>query len=486
MTYCGCPPHSFLEVPMRQGVLLITYPDSLGANLRELETILSKQYRNAISAVHILPFFPSSGDRGFAPLSYEQVDPAFGTWDDIEHLGRQYDLVFDYMINHISRKSPLVEAYEKEGANKDLFIDYENFWGGSPTKEQVDKIYKRKPKAPYTEIRYASKETRKLWCTFSDEQIDLNVQTSAGLSLMEENLKLLASHSAKLIRLDAFAYAIKKKETNCFFVEPETWDLLQRCKQCLQPAGCSVLPEVHEHYSLQCKMAAKGYPVYDFALPMLVLHALYFHQTRYLKHWFSLCPRNQYTTLDTHDGIGVVDVEGLLPPKDIQETIEHLYAHGANVKRAYSSEQYNNLDIYQINCTYYSALGNDDRAYLLSRAIQFFSPGVPQVYYVGMLAGSNDLSLLEQTKEGRNINRHYYTKEEVDEQLERPVVQALRRLMELRTNHPAFQGSFSMDEEDERDLTLCYTHEKESLCLKADLQTYSFTIEDKAQVLMRQ
>jgi sucrose phosphorylase len=174
---------------------------------------------------------------------------------------------------------------------------------------------------------------------------------------------------------------------------------------------------------------------------MLVLHALYSGKGEWLLHWLEICPRKQFTTLDTHDGIGVVDVKGLLPDEEIEFTRDMLYKRGANVKSKYSSAEYNNLDIYQINCTYYSALGNDDRSYLLARAIQFFAPGIPQVYYVGLLAGENDIELLERTKEGRNINRHNYTEEEVVQETNRSVVKAIFELCRLRNSHPAFGGS---------------------------------------------
>lgn len=181
-----------------------------------------------------------------------------------------------------------------------------------------------------------------------------------------------------------------------------------------------------------------------FALPMLLIHALYYGKTEYLKHWLAICPRKQFTTLDTHDGIGVVDVKDLLPDEEIERTKEDIFKFGANVKKIYNTAAYNNLDIYQVNCSYYSALGDDDAAYLLARAVQFFAPGIPQVYYVGMLAGKNDLKLLEETKVGRNINRHYYTKEEIAEEVTRPVVKALLSLMEFRNTHPAFDGTFDI------------------------------------------
>ncbi|HEX3075695.1 MAG TPA: sucrose phosphorylase, partial [Lachnospiraceae bacterium] len=232
-------------------------------------------------------------------------------------------------------------------------------------------------------------------------------------------------HGAAIIRLDAFAYATKKAGTSCFFIEPEVWNLLKECEGVLDEYDVSILPEIHEHYTMQQKIADKDFYVYDFALPMLLINALYYGNSSYIKNWLTICPRKQFTTLDTHDGIGVVDVRDLLPDEEIDRTKEDIFKFGANVKKIYNTAAYNNLDIYQINCTYYSALGDDDMAYLIARAVQFFAPGIPQVYYVGMLAGRNDLKLLEETKVGRNINRHYYSVEEIEDEVQRPVVQKL-------------------------------------------------------------
>ena len=187
-------------------------------------------------------------------------------------------------------------------------------------------------------------------------------------------------------------------------------------------------------------MAEKGYRVYDFALPMLLLHALFTGETKNLAHWLNICPRNQFTTLDTHDGIGVVDVRGLLTDEQIDRTKEIIYAKNPLSQKLVTTAAYKSLDIYQINCSYYSALGNNDAAYLLARAVQMFAPGIPQVYYVGMLAGENDIELVEATKNGRDINRHSYTVEEISREVKRPVVRALFNLMKFRNDFPAFQG----------------------------------------------
>ena len=428
--------------------MLITYSDSMGKNLKELDELLETYFKKAVGGVHILPFFPSSGDRGFAPMDYHKVEPAFGDWADVERLAEHYYLMFDYMINHISAQSEYYKDFlQKKDASeyRDLFLRYKDFWeNGEPTEEQVDAIYKRKPRAPYVEAHFADGSTEKVWCTFDEEQIDINCKSETAKKFLRDNLTDLCRHGAALIRLDAFAYATKKAGTSCFFIEPDVWELLQECEDIVAPYGVALLPEIHEHYTMQKKIAGQDYYVYDFALPMLLINAIYYGNTEYLKHWLAICPRKQFTTLDTHDGIGVVDVKDLLPDEEIERTKEDIFRYGANVKKIYNTAAYNNLDIYQVNCSYYSALGDDDDAYLLARAVQFFAPGIPQVYYVGLLAGRNDLKLLEETKVGRNINRHYYTKDEVAREVKRPVVKGLLELMEFRNTHPAFGGSFTL------------------------------------------
>lgn len=461
--------------------VLITYADSLGNNLKELEEAVEKHFSKAVGGIHILPFFPSSGDRGFAPIVYDKVDEAFGNWADIARLSEKYYLMFDYMINHISARSPYYQDFLKNKEASpywELFIRFSEFWkGGEPTKQEEALIYKRKPKTPCTEAHFADGSVEKVWCTFDEEQIDINCQTPVAKKFIQEQLRFLCEHGAALIRLDAFAYAIKKAGSNCFFVEPEIWELLGDCKEVTASYGALLLPEIHEHYTIQQKIADKGYYVYDFALPMLLINSIYFGKTAYLKHWLEICPRKQFTTLDTHDGIGIVDVKDLLPDEEIERTKEGIFQYGANVKKVYNTAAYHNLDIYQVNCTYYSALGDNDDAYLLARAVQFFAPGIPQVYYVGLLAGKNDLELLEKTKVGRNINRHYYLKDEIAAECERPVVKKLLRLMEFRNTHPAFQGNFKLESSDEHTLHIVRENGMESACLRADFLNKSFEIQ---------
>jgi sucrose phosphorylase len=281
-------------------------------------------------------------------------------------------------------------------------------------------------------------------------------------------------------------YAIKKPGTSCFML-PETFAFIDRFAAQARALGIEVLVEIHSYYRKQVEIAARVDWVYDFALPPLVLHALYFGTARWLRDWIAIRPRNALTVLDTHDGIGIIDIgadpadragrPGLVPPAELDRMVEiiHEKSHGAS--RLATGAAASNLDLYQVNCTFYEALGRDDNAYLLARAIQFFLPGIPQVYYVGLLAGLNDVGLLEKSGVGRDINRHYYTPAEVRAQLERPVVRSLCELIRVRNSHPAFNGEFTLPESPPGRLRLRWQAGHQWIELDADLATREWRLE---------
>ncbi len=431
-------------------VMLITYADSMGSNLKELESALEKYFRGAVKGIHILPFFPSSGDRGFAVIEYDRVDPAFGNWSDIDRLAEKYTLAADFMLNHVSIRSAEFQDYMEKGDAsefRNMFIHWNAFWpNGEPTEEEFNAMYLRRPGGPTKEFTRADGKVVKLWNTFFAEQVDIDPYAKATQDYYQRNLGRIAGH-VPLIRFDAFAYATKRPGTSCFFVEPDVWNVLDIAMKPLRDTGTQMLAEIHENYTIQKKMAERGYWVYDFALPMLLLHSVYSGRTDRLIHWLEICPRNQYTTLDTHDGIGVVDVAGLLDDDEIDLVVDNVdrilepakpfFPTGYMVRSGGKARRY------QMRCTYYSALNCNDAAYLLTRAVQFFTPGIPQVYYVGMLAGENDITLLRSGGEGRSINRHNFTLEEIDAAVKKPVVQKLLKLMRFRNDYNVFDGEFS-------------------------------------------
>ncbi|MCH3944030.1 MAG: alpha-amylase family glycosyl hydrolase [Atopobiaceae bacterium] len=181
-------------------IMLITYADSLGKDLAELDEVLETHFDKAVGGVHILPFFPSSADRGFAPMRYDVVDERFGTWDDVRRIGESRYLMFDFMINHISRHSPYFQDFlerKDDSEFADFFIRYKDFWpGGEPTQQQVDLIYKRKPRAPYVDAEFADGTSEKVWCTFGEEQIDINVRSERAQRFFRETLSNMAANNA--------------------------------------------------------------------------------------------------------------------------------------------------------------------------------------------------------------------------------------------------------------------------------------------------
>jgi sucrose phosphorylase len=249
------------------------------------------------------------------------------------------------------------------------------------------------------------------------------------------------------------------------------------------------LPEVHSHYSEQRRLAdTPGVDfVYDSQLPLLVLHTLFTGNTAALTNWIAIRPTNCVTTLDTHDGLPIPDVEDLLTPQEIDDTVAILRSHGGRDAMRAASATSDKKKLYQVDCTYYSALGENDDAYITARAIQFFLPGIPQVYYVGLLAGSNDTELVAKTSVSRDINRHTYTNTEISTNIKRPVVQRLFTLIKLRNSHKAFNGDFTLTQKNPNTLTMRWELDTHFCELTTNCKTHTsnikFTISDKVKTM---
>jgi sucrose phosphorylase len=443
---------------MRNCVHLVTYANRLGGNrLEDLQRLLDGPLKGIFGGVHILPFFyPIDGtDAGFDPIDHLAVDSRVGTWGNISALGGMLEITADLIVNHISSRSRQFQDFLKNSQQSPysgMFLTFGSVFPNGATEEDLLRIYRPRPGLPFTTITLSNGQKSMLWTTFTSQQIDLNVRHLQGDAYWKAILQRFQEHGIKTIRLDAVGYAIKKPGTSCFMI-PETFDFIDELTAYSKSLGLEVLVEIHTYYRQQIEIARRVDRVYDFALPPLILHALFNKTARYLKDWLAISPRNAVTVLDTHDGIGVIDIgaaaddpesPGLIPTEAIAALVETIHEKSAGQSRKATGSVASNLDLYQINCTYYDALGRNDRDYLIARAIQFFAPGIPQVYYVGLLAGTNDMKLLQETQVGRDINRHYYAGEEVREALARPVVQDLLKLIRFRNEHPAFQGTFSL------------------------------------------
>ena len=466
---------------------LLTYPDSLGGDLASIDRLLDGPLAGLFTGVHVLPPFPSSGDRGFAPFTYRQIDPRFGTWADIERIGRTHDVVLDVMINHISRASEEFGDFTRRGRaspSADLFITLDKIWpSGNAPADDLARIFLRRPKTAFTTVEIEeTQEVETVWATFGtadwSEQIDLDVTSSATRELIASWLRGFADHGVRVVRLDAIGFVIKKPATSCFMVEPEIWDFLGWISGVASSLGLVVLPEVHDRYATHERLAAHGFWTYDFVMPGLVFDAFLTGDASVLGKHLARTPRRQFTMLDCHDGIPVrPDLDGILPAERMVALADHVVARGGNVSRIHSTAHHDEagVDVHQLNCTYYSALGEDDDRYVAARAIQLFARGVPQVYHVGLLAGANDHAAVERTGEGRAINRHDYTADEIDAALRRPVVRRILELVRLRKTHPAFEGDLTVEAEGSR-LRMTWVTAAASISLQVDLVDGSLTI----------
>lgn len=457
---------------------LLTYPNSLGGSLSRLTALLDGPLAGLFEGVHVLPPFPSSGDRGFAPLTYHEIDPRFGSWEDIRQLAERHDVVLDLMINHLSRQSPEFQDFERRGRTSpfaDLFITIDKVWpDGDPPQADIDLIFLRKPDSPFSTITIRETgERERVWTSFGSadwsEQVDLDVTAQTTRALIRDWLRSFAARGVRIVRLDAVGYVVKKPGTSCFMVEPEIYEFLDWVTEEAGAFGLTVLPEVHDAYPTHQRLSAHGMWTYDFVLPGLVLHALETGEAGRLAAHLREMPDRVFTTLDCHDGIPVrPDLDGILSPAEMRSLATLVERRGGNVNRILSSSHAGGVDVHQLNCTYYSALGGDDDRYLAARAVQLFARGVPQVYYVGLLAGANDRQAFEQTGEGRAVNRHDFTSSEVQGELQRPVVRQLLDLIRLRNTHPAFDGALEVAQPSDSRLRLTWQAAASSCSLDVD------------------
>ena len=444
---------------MRNKVHLITYVDRLGGGgIHDLQELLSGPLKGVFGAVHLLPFYdPIDGaDAGFDPIDHTRVDPRLGGWRDIAQLAGTVDITADVIVNHVSDRSAQFLDFARHGgasAFRGLFLTRDTVFPHGASDAELAAIYRPRPGQPFVEVTLQTGEKVVLWATFTEHQLDIDVQHALGQDYLDRVLRTLSGNGVSMVRLDAVGYAIKKPGTSCFML-PETFDFISEIAAQAAALGIEVLVEIHSYFQRQVEIAKHVDRVYDFALPPLVLHAFAFNTAEYLKNWIAIRPNNAVTVLDTHDGIGIVDIgadpldraryPGLVPPEQIDALVEHIHRASGGASRRATGAAASNLDLYQVNCTFFDAMGRDERRYLLARAIQFFLPGIPQVYYVGLLAGHNDVQLLERSGVGRDINRHYFSRTEIASQLERPVVQDLIGLIRLRNEHRAFSGSFHL------------------------------------------
>jgi len=272
-------------------------------------------------------------------------------------------------------------------------------------------------------------------------QMDLNIKSPLVWEYYEDTLKKLAGYGAEIIRLDAFAYAPKEPGSKNFLNDPGTWDLLGGIKELADKYGLTLLPEIHSRYEekIHEKLSNEGYMTYDFFLPGLIIDAMERNTNEFLIKWIGDMQEKGMRVvnmLGCHDGIPLLDLKGLLTDEQIQSLIDTVVKRGGYVKDLHGKKNM----YYQVNATYYSALGEDDAKLLLARAIQIFMPGKPQVWYLDLLAGKNDHAAVEKAGPAghKEINRTNLTMEQAFKELDKDVVRKQILMLRFRNSFPAF------------------------------------------------
>lgn len=323
-------------------------------------------------------------------------------------------------------------------------------------------------------------------------QMDVNAKSELVWEFYEETLAKVANYGCKILRLDAFAYLHKEIGQSNFFNKPGTWNYLERIKDIATKNKLIVLPEIHAEYGLNLhdEVAKEGYQIYDFFLPGLMIHTLEKGSNIALLKWATEIKEKGYQTvnmLGCHDGIPVLDLKGkelngiyhkgLLTDEEIEFVMETILERGGKVKNLYDATG-NKISYYQINATFFSALGENENKLVLARALQLFMPGIPQVWYLDLFAGKNNNEAANKggSSSHKEINRTSLNVSEIENGLKRKVVANQLQLMRLRNTSKAFLGKMTIHDSLEKEISISWTNENCIAKLEANLIDFSFKV----------
>ena len=311
-------------------------------------------------------------------------------------------------------------------------------------------------------------------------QMDLNIKSPLVWEFYDNVLRRLASYGAKIVRLDAFAYAPKEPGEKNFLNDPGTWDLLDKVRKLADKYNLMLLPEIHANYDEKTyeTIAKKGYMIYDFFLPGLIIDALENGNGQILKVWADEVIEKQMKVvnmLGCHDGIPLLDLKGLLPKERIQTLIDTIVDRGGIIKNLHGQKNV----YYQVNATYYSALGENDEKMLMARALQLFMPGKPQIWYLDLFAGANNYDAVKRAgADGhKEINRTNLSIKQIEESLKKEVVQKQLDLLRFRSTYPAFSFESNISITSiEGEITFEWEKDGYIAILKADLKKMLYQV----------
>lgn len=466
-------------------VILITYGDGIRREgeppLVTLREFLKRELPGAVSAVHLLPMFPYTSDDGFSVVDYRQINPALGSWEDVECLHEYYELMFDAVINHVSSSSSYVKEYVSGNERyRDFFIE-------ADPKEDYSAVIRPRTLPLLTKFE-TSMGVRYLWTTFSSDQIDLNYHSPQVLLEILDVLLFYASKGARFLRFDAIGFAWKENGTTCMHL-PQTHELIQLMRCVLDSCfrGCIIITETNVPHEENISYFGDGYKeagmVYQFPLPPLVLYSYLSGDASRLTDWaigLSPAPGDSayFNFLASHDGIGLRPVETILSSGERQFMVDEVLQRGGQI--GYRSLADGRMAPYELNISYLDAIAGDEkdigimvRKFLSSQCILLSVMGVPGIYYHSLLGSRNCYKDFEESGMKRRINREKLDADELSKELSNPdsvrskIRSGFQKMLAVRRREAAFspvslQKILKLDErifslvrgEDERILAL--------------------------------
>ncbi|MGA0333044.1 MAG: sugar phosphorylase [Kiritimatiellia bacterium] len=422
--------------------VLITYGDSLKREgefpLRTLTRFVRERLGDAVSLVHILPFFPFTSDDGFSISDYEQVRPDLGSWEDLQNLNRSHDLMFDLVLNHCSADHDWFHQFlADESPGRDFFV--------TESPETDLRAVVRPRTHPLLTAFETKAGVRHVWTTFSADQVDVDFRNPEVLLAYLDLLLLYVRRGARMIRLDAIAYLWKESGTPCIHLW-QTHEVVKLMRELLEwvAPGVILLTETnvpHEENISYFGDGDEARMVYQFPLPPLLLHGLRSGDARRLSQWAAElepppagCTFFNFTA--SHDGVGVRPLEGLVPLEEVQALAAEIRSLGGKVNERRHPD--GSTTPYELNISYFSAMSKvgefadtQVKRFLLSQTVPMSLQGVPAFYLHSFTATENDLEGLARTGQNRSINRKQWEEPELSERLDDPESAAARVLSEL-------------------------------------------------------
>ncbi len=440
----------------QRDAVMITYGDTLlnegEKPLRTLLAFLDEHAGGCINSVHILPFFPFSSDHGFAVMDFSSVNESLGSWGDIQNIAGHYRLMADVVINHCSSRGAWFENFiHQVNPGKDYFFT------ASP-EDDLSEVVRPRTNPLLREVETVD-GTRHVWCTFSEDQIDLDFRNPEVLRQFVSIIRLYLDMGVQIFRLDAIAFLWKIPGTSCLNL-PQTHEVVRLLRTLIEHASDDAVIITETNIPNRENLAYFGnnneaHWIYNFSLPPLLVNALITGSSHYLNQWLMTMPPAQdgttyFNFIASHDGIGLRPVEGLLSDEEEQRLITTMQGFGGRISWRALDNGINKP--YEVNIALYDALqgtvnGPDawnQQRFICAHTIMMGLEGVPAFYIHSLLATGNDERRLENTGRNRSINRHQWNYADLQAELHdegsrhAQVFAELKRLLAIRGQQDAF------------------------------------------------